>query len=199
VLVSFLIDPHSARDEIGNDSESACESHESGEHHVDVPLRSHRKGESYDGGVRRSRVLARRNMAAWVEHGLLDDLVRPPQHRRRDRQADDLCRLEVNDKLELRGLLDGEVTETAFRDYPADPRHKAMPIHVITTLKEALAKLAAEKRRIERHTAAIQEALRAVNGTNDGQRSLGARMVTRRTRRGRRRMSPAARKRSAPE
>ena len=36
-------------------------------------------------------------------------LIRPLQERRRDRQAKSLGRLEVNDQLELRRLLDGEV------------------------------------------------------------------------------------------
>src|SRR5262245_40555930 len=38
----------------------------------------------------------------------LDHLVRPPQQRRRDRQAERLGGLEVDDQLELGGLLDGE-------------------------------------------------------------------------------------------
>ncbi len=69
-----------------------------------------------------------------------------------------------------------------------------MPIDVTSTLREALAKLTAEKRRIERQAAAIQEALRAVNGANKGQRSSSARVMTRGAKRGRRRMSPAERK-----
>ena len=69
-----------------------------------------------------------------------------------------------------------------------------MPVDVTNTLKDALAKLIAEKRRIERQAAAIQEALRAVNGADDGQRSLSARVVTRGAKRSRRRMSPAERK-----
>src|SRR2546425_8792175 len=44
-----------------------------------------------------------------VEHALFDDVVRPPQHRRRDRQAERLRRLEVDDQLELRWLLDGQI------------------------------------------------------------------------------------------
>jgi hypothetical protein len=40
-------------------------------------------------------------LAALVEHALLDHLVRPPQHRRRNRQPERLGRLEVNDQLEL--------------------------------------------------------------------------------------------------
>src|SRR5438034_831754 len=38
-----------------------------------------------------------------------DDLIRPQQQRRRDRQTERLGGLEVNHELELRGLLDGEV------------------------------------------------------------------------------------------
>src|SRR5437899_5108929 len=41
--------------------------------------------------------------------GLLDDLIRPPQQRVRDRQAERLGSLEVDDELKLRRLLDGEV------------------------------------------------------------------------------------------
>jgi hypothetical protein len=68
-----------------------------------------------------------------------------------------------------------------------------LPVDVTKALKEALSKLTAEKRTIERHAAAIQEALRAVNGANGGQRS-SSRVVTRGAKRGRRRMSPAERK-----
>src|SRR5207245_2196042 len=48
-------------------------------------------------------------LAALVEHGLFDHLVRSQQQRRRDRQAERLRRLEVDDQLELRRLLDGKV------------------------------------------------------------------------------------------
>jgi len=69
-----------------------------------------------------------------------------------------------------------------------------MPIDVTKALKEALSKLTAEKRRIERQAAAVQEALRALNGASGGQRSSSARVVTSGAKRGRRRMSPAERK-----
>jgi len=69
-----------------------------------------------------------------------------------------------------------------------------MPVDVTSNLRQALAKLTAEQRRIERQTAAVQEALRAVNGAGGGQRSSGARVATRGAKRGRRRMSPAERK-----
>jgi hypothetical protein len=36
----------------------------------------------------------------------LDQLIRPGEHFRRDRQADLLCRLEINHELKLRRLLD---------------------------------------------------------------------------------------------
>jgi hypothetical protein len=69
-----------------------------------------------------------------------------------------------------------------------------MPVDVTRSLRQALAKLTDEKRRIERQAAAIQEALRAVNGTGGGQRSSGARAVTRGAKRGRKRMSSTERK-----
>ena len=40
---------------------------------------------------------------------LLDHLIRPLQERRRDREAEGLGGLEVDDQLELCGLLDGQV------------------------------------------------------------------------------------------
>jgi hypothetical protein len=44
-------------------------------------------------------------LAALVEHALLDELICPDQHRLRDREAERLGGLEVDDQLELRGLL----------------------------------------------------------------------------------------------
>ena len=69
-----------------------------------------------------------------------------------------------------------------------------MPVDITSTLREALSKLAAEKRRIERQAAAIQEALRAVNGTGDTRRSSSAGAMTRGARRSRRQMSATTRK-----
>jgi hypothetical protein len=40
---------------------------------------------------------------------LLDDLVGPREHRRRDRQAERLGGRPVDHEIELRGLLDGQV------------------------------------------------------------------------------------------
>jgi hypothetical protein len=69
-----------------------------------------------------------------------------------------------------------------------------MPVDVTATLREALSKLTTEKRRIERQTVAIQDAIRAVNGASSDQSSKNDRIVTRRAKRRSRRMSPAARK-----
>ena len=44
-----------------------------------------------------------------VEHALLDHLIRPQQNRLRDREAERLRGLEVEDKLEFRGLLDWQI------------------------------------------------------------------------------------------
>jgi hypothetical protein len=48
-------------------------------------------------------------LAALVEHALLDHLVGSHQNRVRDRQPERLGCPEVDDQLELRGLLDREV------------------------------------------------------------------------------------------
>jgi len=69
-----------------------------------------------------------------------------------------------------------------------------MPVDVTSTLREALSKLTAEKRRIERQAVALQDAIRAVNGASIDQFSKNGRVVTHRAKRGSRRMSPAARK-----
>ena len=69
-----------------------------------------------------------------------------------------------------------------------------MPVDVTSTLREALSKLTAEKRRIERQAVALQDAIRAVNGASIDQSSKNGRAVPRRAKRRSRRMSPAARK-----
>ena len=48
-------------------------------------------------------------LAALAEHGLPDDLVGPQQQRVRDCQAQRLGGLEVDDELELGGLLDRKI------------------------------------------------------------------------------------------
>src|SRR5262245_9622239 len=45
-----------------------------------------------------------------VEHGLFDDPVCPPEHRRRDGQPESFSSLEVDDQLELGGLFDRNVS-----------------------------------------------------------------------------------------
>jgi hypothetical protein len=52
-------------------------------------------------------------LAALVEHGLLDHMVRPPEQRLWNRQADCPRRLEIDDQLKPRRLLDREVAEMA--------------------------------------------------------------------------------------
>jgi len=48
-------------------------------------------------------------LTASVEHGLLNHLVVPQQRRLRDRQAEGFGGFEVDDQIELRGLLDRDV------------------------------------------------------------------------------------------
>src|SRR5438093_93421 len=55
---------------------------------------------------RTDRMRDRRRMRAGPS---LDQLVRPEQHRPRDRQAERLGGLQVDHQLELRGLLDREI------------------------------------------------------------------------------------------
>jgi len=50
-----------------------------------------------------------------LDDPLLDDLIRPGQQRRRDRQAEGFSGLEINDEIELRRLLDGKVSR--FRTF----------------------------------------------------------------------------------
>ena len=55
---------------------------------------------------------------SWAQFGhkriglLLDNFVRPQEERRRDRQPQDLGGLEVDDQLELGGLLESETGRT---------------------------------------------------------------------------------------
>src|SRR5215813_563219 len=56
------------------------------------------------------QIFCSENLGVREADHLLDDLIRPPQHRRRDRQAERLGGLEVDDQLELGGLLDRKVT-----------------------------------------------------------------------------------------
>src|SRR5262245_23254738 len=52
---------------------------------------------------------ARRSWPRWSSTGLLDEVVCPPEHRRRNGQAKRFRGLEVDDELESCGLLDGQV------------------------------------------------------------------------------------------
>src|SRR5467141_1888068 len=52
---------------------------------------------------------SRASIAATWRGRSLNHLIRPLQERRRDRQAERLGGLHVDDQLELRGLLDGQV------------------------------------------------------------------------------------------
>src|SRR5207245_2452959 len=49
---------------------------------------------------------------------LLDDLIRPQQHRLWDRQADRLGGFEIDDQLELRRLLHGQISRTSALENP---------------------------------------------------------------------------------
>jgi hypothetical protein len=55
--------------------------------------------------VQSNHRLTRHRSHGWLAAELLDDLIRPLQERRRDRQPQGLGGLEVDDQLELRGLL----------------------------------------------------------------------------------------------
>ena len=67
------------------------------------------EGRSSRDGEAGESVCCSQELAALVEHRLLDDLVRPQQQRLRDRAPERLGGLEIDDQLELRGLLDWQV------------------------------------------------------------------------------------------
>jgi hypothetical protein len=56
------------------------------------------------------------------QHGRdsVDHPVRPLQYRRRDREPEALGRLEVDDKIDFRRLLDGQIARFRSAEYPAD-------------------------------------------------------------------------------
>jgi hypothetical protein len=75
--------------------------------------------------------------AALVEYGLLDDLVGPPQHRRRDRKAEDFGGLEIDHELELGWLLDGEIGWLrALEDLVDKVRASVVPAHDAGPVRE---------------------------------------------------------------
>src|SRR5262245_14174111 len=98
------------------EASDACLGGESGSEGMECTMaRGHRARAEAEGCTQES--------AARVEHGLFDDLVGPGQHRLRDRQAEALRRLEIDDQLEFGRLLDGEVTRFStikdLRDVPS--------------------------------------------------------------------------------
>src|SRR6266481_5492443 len=65
----------------------------------------------------------------------LDHGVRPPKYRLRDRQAEGLGGLEVDDQLELRRLLDGQVRGVgAFEDLVDVGRGAAIQISIVRSI-----------------------------------------------------------------
>src|SRR5215510_3261183 len=77
---------------------------------VRITPRSAAKGEQRERMVRCSvKFDAPLDSHCSHDHGLLYDLIRPLQERRRDRQPERLPGLDVDDQLELGGLFDGEV------------------------------------------------------------------------------------------
>src|SRR5260370_982275 len=58
---------------------------------------------------------------------LLDYLIRPLQERRRDRQSESLGGLEVDDQLELGGLLDRQVGRLGALENLIDVNRRALP------------------------------------------------------------------------
>ena len=54
--------------------------------------------------------------AALVEHGLLDDLVRPQEQRPRDRQANGFRRLHIDDQLEFTNAANSSERRSASPD-----------------------------------------------------------------------------------
>src|SRR5687768_15533096 len=59
--------------------------------------------------------------------GSLDHLIGPRQQRRRDGEAERFRGLEVDDELELRRSLDGEVARLRATEYPIDVTRQLVP------------------------------------------------------------------------
>ena len=57
-------------------------------------------------------------LAAWVEHGLLENAVCLEKQCLWDRHAEPFCRLEVDDEVKLGGLLDGQIRGFRAVQYP---------------------------------------------------------------------------------
>jgi hypothetical protein len=67
------------------------------------------QGRSHEGIEHGEADSSTQELAALVEHALLDYLVRPQEHGPRDRQPERLSSLQIDHQLELSGLLNGEV------------------------------------------------------------------------------------------
>src|SRR4030095_10685031 len=73
-------------------------------------VRSAQSARSYEGMEHVAKpTAARRSWPRWSSARSLDELVGPPQHRRRAREHKPRRRLEVYHQLDLGRLLDGEV------------------------------------------------------------------------------------------
>src|SRR5262249_37373388 len=72
--------------------------------------RKSQRTRSYDGlGSPAQPGAARRSWPRWSSTSLFDEVICPPEHRRRNGQAKRFRGLEVDDELESCGLLDGQV------------------------------------------------------------------------------------------
>src|SRR5262245_37558268 len=65
-------------------------------------------------------------LATLVEHGLLDDLIRPQQQRLRDRESERLGSFHVDHELELPRLLDGEISWFCALENPVNVAGRAI-------------------------------------------------------------------------
>src|SRR5262245_38867813 len=83
-----------------------------------------------------SRTSACRAVPCWSPKvWLLDDLVRSPQHRGRDGEAESFGGLRVDHQLKLRRLLDGKVTRLGTFEDPIDiARRTVMKIDKVGTI-----------------------------------------------------------------
>src|SRR4029434_887628 len=76
------------------------------------------------------RVRRRASRRVGRARALLEDLVGAPQHRRRDRKAEDFGGLEIDHELELGWLLDGEIGWlSALEGFVGQVTHSARATH----------------------------------------------------------------------
>src|SRR5690242_17522050 len=96
-------------------------------------------GDRPEGGARDKRerwsVPSRSTSSRAPDSELLDQLIRPSQQRRRNRQTEGLGSLEVDDQVELRDLLDGEIGRPSAlqdaRDVDGSVRHDGLEARAI--------------------------------------------------------------------